>query len=241
MTLKNISLSKYKIIVIALLVVSVTLNILQRPVYDHLFLLGQDMRNPIKTFTFTFFLFVLEAILISAYILFQKNKILSKFFSVALIVNIVSRIYSIINLIKLIGAYSQYNAGMEWVKPIIRQYTTNVLIATVYLFAFLFLLIDSLSRHKHLKISRIIMLVIATINLFTVIMNFVNHNALYAFVLNYGFFFTLALLIYYFFLAKNKSKISLENELYRLKAEYENGNITIEEYTISKQNILSNL
>ncbi len=241
MTLKNISFSKYKIIVITLFIISITLNILQRPVYDYLFLLGQDMINPIKTFTFAFFLFVLEAILVSIYILVPKNKITSKFFSVALIANIVSRISSIFNLIKLIGAYSQYNAGMEWVKPIISQYTKSLLITTIYLFAFTFLLIDSLSKHKFLKISRIIMLVIATIHLFTVIMNFVNHNALYALVLNYGFFFTLALLIYYFFLAKNKSKISLENELYRLKAEYENGNITIEEYTTAKQNILSDL
>lgn len=235
------ALTKYKITAIILLVVSVVFNILQKPVFNYLVLTGQEMQRPMQIFTFSFFLFVIEAVLIGTYMLCANNKVISKFFSVALLVDIVSRIYSIISLIKLIVAYSNYNAGMEWVKPIISQYTTNVLISTAYLAAFVFLLIDALKKHKFLKVSRIVMLVIAALSLFAVIMNFVNNNVLYALVSSYGFFFTFAFLIYYFRIAENKNKTTLESELHRLKAEYENGNITDEEYTTAKQNILNSL
>lgn len=235
------TLTKYKISAIILLVLSVVFNILQKPVFNYLVLTGQEMQRPMQIFTFSFFLFVIEAVLIGIYILIANNKVVSKFFALALLVDIVSRIYSIISLIKLIIAYSNYNAGMEWVKPIISQYTTNVLISTAYLAAFVFLLIDALKKHKFLKVSRIVMLVIAALSLFAVIMNFVNNNVLYALVSSYGFFFTFAFLIYYFRIAENKNKTALESELHRLKAEYENGNITDEEYTTAKQNILNSL
>lgn len=235
------ALNKYKITVIILLAVSVAFNILQTPVFNYLVLTGQEMQRPMQNFTFPFFLFVIEAVLIGAYILFTNNKIISKFFSVALAVNIVSRVYSIISLVKLIVAYSNYPAGMEWVKPIISQYTTNALVSTAYLAAFVFLFIDALRKHKFLKVSRIVMLVIAALGLFAVIMNFVNNNVLYAIVSSYGFFFTLVFLIYYFRIAENKSKTNLENELHRLKTEYESGSITDEEYANAKQNILNNL
>ncbi len=235
------TLTKYKISAIILLVVSVIFNILQKPVFNYLVLTGQEMQRPMQIFTFSFFLFLIEAVLIGAYILFTNNKVISNFFVAALIVNVVSRVYSIISLIKLIVAYSNYNAGMEWVKPIISQYTTNVLISIAYLAAFLFLLIDALKKHKFLKVSRIVVLVIAALGLLSVIMNFVNNNVMYAIVSSYGFFFTVTLLIYYFRIAENKSKITLENELHRLKAEYENGNITDEEYTTAKAKILNSL
>ncbi len=238
---KNTALNKYKITAIILLVVSVAFNILQKPIFDYLVLTGQEVQRPMQIFTFTFFMFVIEAVLFGAYILFPNNKVISKFFTVALVVDIVSRIYSIISLIKLIVAYSNYPTDMEWVKPIISQYTINVLIASVYLVAFLFLLIDLLKKHKYLKVSRIVMLVVAVFGLFAVILNFVNSNVMYAIVSSYGFFFTVALLIYYFRIAENKSKITLEDELHRLKAEYENGSITEEEYTTAKQKILNSL
>lgn len=130
---------------------------------------------------------------------------------------------------------------MEWVKSIISQYTKNVLISTAYLAAFVFLLIDVLKKHKFLKASHIVMLVIATLSLFAVIMNFVNHNVLYALVSSYGFLFIAVFLIYYFRIAENKNKIALESELHKLKTEFENGNITDKEYTIAKQHILNNL
>lgn len=235
------TLSKYKITAIILLIVSVVFNILQKPVFNYLVLIGQEMQRPMQIFTFSFFLFVIEAVFIGTYMLCANNKVVSKFFSVALFVDIVSRTYSIISIVKLIIAYSNYNADMEWVKPIISQYTTNVLISTAYLSAFVFLLIDALKKHKFLKVSRIVMLVIAALSLFAVIMNFVNNNVLYALVSSYGFFFTFAFLIYYFRIAENKNKTTLESELYRLKTEYESGSITDEEYATAKQKILQSL
>lgn len=252
------ALTKYKISTVTLIAVSVVLNIFQNPIYNYLILSGkesfsnaplqtmQEMSNlaslkPLPIVTFSTCMFVVEAALFVLYILGKHNKYISKAFCAAIAVNIISRIYSVFNLIKLIVAYSNYNADMEWVKPIISQYTTNVLISMAYLAAFVFLFIDALKKHKFLKASRIVMLVIAARSLFAVIMNFVNYNVLYALVSGYGFFFTLALLIYYFRIAENKNKITLESELYRLKAEYENGNITDEEYTTAKQNILNNL
>ncbi len=235
------ALTKYKIGAVTLLVVSVVFNILQKPVFNYLVLTGQEMQRPMQIFTFSFFLFVIEAVLIGAYILFTNNKVISKFFVAALVVNVVSRVYSIISLIKLIVAYSNYNTGMEWVKPIISQYTTNVLISIAYLAAFVFLVIDALKKHKFLKVSRIFVLVVAALGLLSVIMNFVNYNVLYALVSSYGFLFIAVFLIYYFRIAENKNKTTLESELHRLKAEYENGNITDEEYTTAKQNILNNL
>lgn len=235
------ALTKYKIGAVTLLVVSVVFNILQKPVFNYLVLTGQEMQRPMQIFTFSFFLFVIEAVLIGAYILFTNNKVISKFFVAALVVNVVSCVYSIISLIKLIVAYSNYNTGMEWVKPIISQYTTNVLISIAYLAAFVFLVIDALKKHKFLKVSRIFVLVVAALGLLSVIMNFVNCNVLYALVSSYGFLFIAVFLIYYFRIAENKNKTTLESELHRLKAEYENGNITDEEYTTAKQNILNNL
>ncbi len=235
------TLTKYKITAIILLVVSVVFNILQKPVFNYLVLTGQEMQRPMQIFTFSFFLFVIEAILIGIYILIANNKVVSKFFAVALLVDIVSRVYSIISIIKLIVTYSNYNADMEWVKPIISQYTTNVLFSTAYLAAFAFLLIDVLKKHKFLKVSRIVISVIATLSLFAVINNFVNYNVLYAIVSSYGFLFIAVFLIYYFRIAENKNKITLESELHRLKTEYENGNITAEEYATAKQNILNSL
>lgn len=238
---KDKAVNKYKITAIILLVASIAFNILQKPVFNYLVLTGKVMKRPMQFFTFTFFMFVIETVLFGAYILFKNNKIISKFFSVILAVDIVSRIYSIISLIKLIVAYSNYNAGTEWVKPIISQYISNVLISTAYLVAFLFLFIDSLKKHKFLKISRIIMLVITALGFLSVIMNFVNNNVMYAIVSSYGFLFTVAFLIYYFCIADNKNKVTLENELHRLKTEYESGIITAEEYANAKRNILNSL
>ncbi len=235
------ALTKYKIITIILLVVSVVFDILQKPVFNYLVLTGQETQRSMQVFTFSFFFFVIEAFLIAAYMFFANNKVISKFFAVALLVDIVSRVYSIISIIKLIVTYSNYNADMEWVKPIISQYTTNVLFSTAYLAAFAFLLIDVLKKHKFLKVSRIVISVIATLSLFAVINNFVNYNVLYAIVSSYGFLFIAVFLIYYFRIAENKNKITLESELHRLKTEYENGNITAEEYATAKQNILNSL
>lgn len=235
------ALTKYKIGAVILLVVSVVFNILKKPVFNYLVLTGQEMQRPMQIFTFSFFLFAIEALLIATYMFFANNKVVSKFFAVALLVDIVSRIYSIISIIKLIVAYSNYNADMEWVKPIISQYTKNVLISTAYLAVFVFLFIDALKKHKFLKVSRIVISAISALSLLSVIMNFVNYNVLYALVSSCGFFFILAFLIYYFRIAENKNKTTLESELYRLKAEYENGNITDEEYAKAKQNILNSL
>lgn len=92
------ALTKYKITTIILLVVSVVFNILQKPVFNYLVLTGQEMQRPMQVFTFSFFLFVIEAFLIATYMFFANNKFASKFFAVALLVDIVSRIYSIISI-----------------------------------------------------------------------------------------------------------------------------------------------
>ncbi len=238
---KDKALNKYKITALILLVVSLAFNILQKPVFNYLVLTGQVMQRPIQIFTFKFFVFVIEAVLFGAYILFTNNKVISKFFSMVLAADIVSRIYSIISWIRLIIMFSNYNSGMKWTKPIINQYITNVLVSVAYLAAFIFLLIDTLKKHKFLKVSRIIMLVIAAWGLLGVIMNFVNNNVLYALVSSYGFFFNLVFLIYYFCIAENRNMTTLESELHRLKTEYEGGNITPEEYANERQNILNSL
>lgn len=252
------ALTKYKISAVILIAVSVVLNIFQNPIYNYLILSGkesfsnaplqtmQEMSNlaslkPLPIVTFSTCIFVVEAALFVLYILGKHNKYISKAFCAAIAVNIISRIYSVFNLIKLIVAYSNYNANMEWVKPIISQYTTNVLISTAYLAAFVFLFIDALKKHKFLKMSRIVISAISALSLFAVIMNFTTNNVLYALVSSYGFFFTFALLIYYFRIAENKNKTTLESELHRLKAEYENENITAEEYATAKENILNSL
>lgn len=107
------ALTKYKIGAVILLVVSVVFNILKKPVFNYLVLTGQEMQRPMQIFTFSFFLFAIEALLIATYMFFANNKVVSKFFAVALLVDIVSRIYSIISIIKLIVAYSNYNADIE--------------------------------------------------------------------------------------------------------------------------------
>lgn len=250
------ALTKYKIGTVTLIAVSVVLNIFQNPIYSILILSGresfsnappqtmQGMSNlasskPLPIVTFSTCIFVVEAALFALYILGKHNKYISKAFCTAIVVNIISRIYSVFNLIKLIVAYSNYNADMEWVKPIISQYTTNVLISTAYLAAFVFLFIDALKKHKFLKMSRIVISAISALSLFAVIMNFTTNNVLYALVSSNGFFLTFALLIYYFRIAENKT--ILESELHRLKAEYENGSITAEEYATAKEHILNSL
>lgn len=235
------TLTKYKITAMVLLVVSIVFWILQKPVFNYLVLTGQETQSPMQTLTLPFFLFVIEAVLMGAYILFSNNKVISKFFVAALAVNVFSRVYSIINLIKLIVAYSNYNTEMEWVKPLIAQYTTTALISTAYLSAFVFLFIDALKKHKFLKASRMVMVVIVALSLLSVIMNFVNYGVMNAFVSSCGFLFNFALLIYYFHIAENKNESVLENELHRLKTAYESGNITDEEYAKAKQNVLNDL
>lgn len=236
---KYISPNKCKIAAIISLVVSAVLYILHKPVLDYMHLTNHT-QGFVSDLTLTIFLSVLRVALFGVYILFHNNKVISKFFSVLLAADIISEIYIIIEEMKLIVSYSNYNAGMEWVKPIMDQFTRNIIIATIYLAVFLFLFIDSLKKHKFLKISRVIVLIMTLFVLFPAIRSF-DYNLMYGIVSCSGFFFDFALLIYYFCIAENKNNAMLESELHRLKTEHENGSITDEEYTSAKQNILNSL
>ncbi len=150
------------------------------------------------------------------------------------------RIYSIINLLILVAKYGDYPANSA-IDYIVRLHTINVLFGLGYLVLYIFLLADSLKKHKFLKASRAVISVIAVLNLLASLNNFVNNNVIYGIVSSYGLLFTAALLIYYFRIAENKNSFTLESKLYKLKSEYESGKLTDEEYAAAKQNILNKL
>lgn len=255
MTAKN-KLNKPRIAAIILTAVSALFFILQKPLYNFLFWRGEVtiLKSPIASekelyafesgrslsvFTFSSALFLLEALLFIVYIL-ESSKITARFFAIILSVDIVLRIYSIINLLILVATYGDYPTNIE-VDYIIEQYTKSILLSLACLVLYIILLVDALKKHKFLKASRAVISVIAVLNLLASLNNFINNNVIYGIVSSYGLLFTAALLIYYFRIAENKNSFTLESKLYKLKSEYESGKLTGEEYAAAKQNILNKL
>lgn len=178
----------------------------------------------------SFVTFTGTAVLFGLYLLFPTGRITSSFFSVWLGIDVVCRLYSLITWIRFFVLYSAY----------IKTSPLSVVFSAVYLAIFIFLLIDSLKKHRHLKLARILVSGLLLLNVIGVFGNAFSYGLTDALVSGYYTLFLLALFGYYFLLAEN-SVGALEAALYRLKRAYENGAITAERYAEEKRKLLRKL
>lgn len=242
MSVENKAKNKYVITILILFAASIVLSFLREPILNYLVMCGKEVEQPFLTFyTPQFFMFLISNILVALYLIFRNKKALSWLFAIAVGVNVISQIYTMFSTIELITAYNSYNAGLEWVKPVMSQMYISLLINIVYALIYVFLLIDVIAKHKFLKITKCIVLAFLILNAISTIMNFTDSNALYAITLGYGLLSSLAMAIYYWCIAENNTTLKLEEELQKLKTDFNNGVITTEEYAIKKEAVLKRL
>ncbi len=243
--MKDKNIPKESFIILALTLVSVLLSVLQVPVmkylsYGSMATMAATYGN--TTYTLPFYIILVANIVFIVCVFLKNTKVTSKLFSSYWGLRIVTLVYGSIGLFKAISAYKNYPIEMsDIVSSAITQCAISICINIVYLALYVFLLIDNIADNKHLKVSKIIVAIVVAISLISAISNFANNHILYALVQSGGVFSGIALVIYYFKVAKSKNIKVIENKLIELKAAFENGAITEEDYKREKAIILKTL
>ena len=236
--------NKHIITMLILLGVSILLFALQQPILKYLILIGKEIERPHQSFSvFGLFTIVRTVLIVISVFLIKNKKAFVYLFATAMGLAIISQIVSLTNTISLITVYSNnFNADTNlWLIPVLRQNYINLFINILYLLIYAFLFIDIVMKHRFIKITKIIMLIFFVLSLVSMIGNFTSNSVLYAITLCSGLFLSLAMLVYYWLIAENNHTMKLEEELQRLKNDFDNGLITTEEYAAKKEAVLKRL
>ena len=242
MNINNDQKGKYKIALVAFFGISIILALLQQPVLNYLILVGKEVDRNYSTSIVNYLIMVARAALICLSVFLTKQKkVATWLFSIAIGISVVLQVFSIASTAEVIAAYSNYNAGMEWVKPVLSQLYISQSINIAYLLIHSFLFVDAVMRHKFIKITKIINLVLLGLALVSTVGNFAANSILYAITLTSGLFSSAAMATYYWFIAQNNHALSLEDELKKLKEQFNNNEITADDYAAKKEAVLRRL
>ncbi len=205
MPMKKRSTVIFKTAAVLIIIISLVLNFLQTPFYNKYAVPAGQGYVQYPRISLSVIIFLIRQILLAVYIIMYDNKKAKKhywIFSLSLSFTIFSLFLSLCSNVYALTLISNIAAARD---HILSLYLSDIIMSVMYILFFIFLLVDSIRKHRFLTASRCVISVYFMNSIRPIINYFLNNHALYALSLCSGYFYTVALLIYYFAIATNKT------------------------------------